>query len=71
MKEMADILDIPRAEFKRKMNSGIFQSNEIEMMLHFLKFPTDPLKIFFTTYDFEDPKKINWDMIFDEGVNSF
>lgn len=60
LKEMAYILEMPTEEFKKKMELGIFQSNELEMMLHFLKFPCNPMKVFFDTYDWEDPKKIDW-----------
>lgn len=65
IKEMAYILNITPKEFKKKLKMGIFQSNEIEMMLHFLKFPVDPMKIFFDTYDWEDPQKIDWSKVFD------
>lgn len=60
LREMAHILDLKPAEFKKKMELGIFQSNELEMMLHFLRFPCNPMKVFFDTYDWEDPKKIDW-----------
>lgn len=66
IKEMAYILNITPDEFKWKLNHGIFQSNELEMMLHFLKFPTNPMDIFFDTYDWENPKKIDWSMVLDQ-----
>ena len=60
VKEMAYILDIEEKEFRRKLSTGIFQTNEVECMLHFLKFPMNPMKVFFDTYNYEDPKKIEW-----------
>lgn len=59
-KEMAKILNLTEKEFRNKLKIGIFQSNEIEMMLHFLKFPCNPMKVFFDTYNYENPKKIEW-----------
>lgn len=60
LKEMAYILNLEPDVFRKKLERGIFQSNEIEMMLHFLEFPTNPMKIFFDSYDYENPKKIDW-----------
>lgn len=60
IKEIAYILNMTPREFRKKLETGIFQSNEIEMMLHFLDFPVNPMKVFFDTYDFENPKKIDW-----------
>lgn len=60
IREMALILDLTEDEFKKRLKTGVFQSNEIEMMLHFLKFPINPMKVFFDTYDYENPKKIEW-----------
>lgn len=59
-REVAMILTINEDDFKKKMKEGIFQSNEIEMMLHFLKFPCNPMKVFFDTYNYDNPKKIEW-----------
>lgn len=58
--EMALILNMTTEEFKYRLKYGVFQTNEVECMLHFLKFPMNPMKIFFDTYDYENPKKIEW-----------
>lgn len=60
IKEMALILNMTTDEFKDRVRNGVFQTNEVECMLHFLKFPMNPMKIFFDTYDYENPKKIEW-----------
>lgn len=60
VKEMALILNLSEKDFRKKLQTGIFQTNEVECMLHFLKFPMNPMKIFFDTYNYEDPKKIAW-----------
>lgn len=60
MREMALILNLTTEDFKNRIRNGVFQSNEIECMLHFLKFPMNPMKVFFDSYDFENPKKIEW-----------
>lgn len=60
IKEMALILNLTTNEFKTRINNGVFLSNEIECMLHFLKFPMNPMKVFFDTYNYENPKKIEW-----------
>lgn len=60
-RDMDYIMGFEDGIFKKKLQHGIFQSNEIEMMLNFLKFPVDPFKIFFDTYDWENPRKIEWD----------
>ena len=60
IKEIAEILDISVKDLKDRLARGVMQSNEIEMLLHFLYFPCNPMKIFFDTYDYEDPEKIEW-----------
>lgn len=63
LQEVADILDISLQDLKDRLDRGVMQTNEVEMLLHFLRFPCNPMKIFFDTYDYEDPKKIEWEDI--------
>ena len=58
--EVALILNMTVEELKYRLKYGVFQTNEVECMLHFLKFPMNPMKVFFDTYDWENPKKIEW-----------
>lgn len=60
LREIGLILELDEPELKKRMKLGVFLSNEIECMLHFLKFPMNPMKVFFDTYDYENPKKIEW-----------
>ncbi len=60
------ILDTSVEDFRRKLRKGVFNSNEIEIMLHFLHFPCNPMRVFFNTYDFEDPKKIPWEDLIED-----
>lgn len=58
--EVASILCITPEEFKNKLEKGQMLSNEIESLLHFLKFPFNPMRVFFDTYNYENPEKIDW-----------
>lgn len=60
LKEIAFILEMPEKDLKMRMRTGVFLSNEIECLLHFLKFPMNPMRVFFDSYNFEKPVKIEW-----------
>lgn len=60
LNEIAYILELPLTELKKRMKTGVFLSNEIECLLHFLKFPSNPMRVFFDSYNYEKPKKIEW-----------
>ena len=53
LKELAMTMQLSPEQLKAKIKLGIFQSNELEMLLHILKFPVgvNPFEIFFDTYD--------------------
>lgn len=58
--EIAFILNISAYELRTKLKKGQMTSNEIEILLHVLHFPCNPMKVFFTTYNYEEPNKIDW-----------
>lgn len=73
IQEVASILNLSVKELKDKMRRGVFQTNEVEMLLHFLWFPCNPMEIFFDSYDYEFPEKIPWQELVrkvDEGKNA-
>lgn len=61
LSELSDVMRIDRNTLHNKLKSGILQTNEVEMLLHYLKFPVDPLSVFFDSYDFETGDFIEWE----------
>lgn len=61
LQEISSILQITPEQFKKKLEKGQMLSNEIEILLHVLRYPFNPQKIFFTTYNEEEPTKIPWE----------
>lgn len=61
LSELSDVMKISKKDLEKKLKSGILNSNEIEMLLHYLHYPCDPLAVFFDSYDFETGQFIEWE----------
>lgn len=53
LKEIARILRLDVSDVKDRLRHGLWQSNELEILLHVLDFPVNPMEVFFSTYDIE------------------
>ena len=48
--ELAKVLQIDREQVKHNLKHGVWKSNELEIMLHILEWPIDPMQVYFSTY---------------------
>lgn len=50
LEELARILQLDKKELIKKFKHGVWDSNELEIMLHIMDWPVDPMECFFSTY---------------------
>ena len=54
---LARVLQMDKKQVKFNLIHGVWKSNELEMLLHILDWPIDPMKVFFSTYEPDESKR--------------